>query len=88
MLLCIAVIALKSFDNVELLREADDSHKCTEYKDGWGMTPRLLAADSARHGASVSAVAHDGMNLLDIIATNGRSGSALRTSHRRRVKFS
>ena len=55
------------FDSVELLLEADDSHKCMEYKDGWGITPLLLAAYSGkvrcfevllRHGASVSAVAH------------------------------
>ena len=68
-------------DIVELLLEADDSHECMEYKDGWGMTALLLAADDGRdkcfeillrYGASVHAVRHGGMNLLHILAIKGR----------------
>ncbi|KAL2042455.1 hypothetical protein N7G274_004947 [Stereocaulon virgatum] len=69
------------YDIVELLLEADDSHECMEYKDGWGMIALLLAADIGRdrcfeillrHKASVHAVRHDGMNLLHILAIKGR----------------
>ena len=68
-------------DIVELLLEADDGHECMEHKDGWGMTPLLLAADNGnvrcfqillQHKASVHAVMHGGMNLLHIIAIKGR----------------
>lgn len=66
---------------VKLLLEADDGHECMEHKDGWGMTPLLLAAEIGnvgcfeillQHGASVHAVMYGGIGLLDIIARKGR----------------
>ncbi|KAL9128047.1 MAG: hypothetical protein Q9217_003186 [Psora testacea] len=69
------------FDIVELLLEADDGHECLEHKGDWGMTPLFLAANNGNaryfeilleHGASVHSVMHGGMNLLHIIAINGR----------------
>lgn len=71
----------KAYDIVKLLLEADDGHECMEHKDGWGMTPLLLAAETGnvgcfeillQHGASVYAVKYGATNLLHIIARNGR----------------
>ena len=69
------------YDIVKLLLEADDGHECMEQKDSWGTTPLLLAAQYGnvrcfeillQHGASVHAVTLDRMNLLHILAMNGR----------------
>ena len=64
---------------VKLLLQADSSHECMEHKDGWGLTPLLLAAFHGQtqcfeillqHGASVHA-SYGGGSLLRIIATSG-----------------
>ena len=34
----------KAYEIVKLLLEADDSHECMEFRDGWGLTPLMLAA--------------------------------------------
>ena len=68
-------------DIVKLLLEGDGGHECMEYKDLWGMTPLLLAAEKGnargftillQHGASLHAIGPGGMNLLHIFAMRGR----------------
>ena len=70
----------KACEIVKLLLQADSSHECMEYKDGWGLTPLLTAAFVGnaqcfgillQHGASVHA-SYAGGSLLHIIAERGR----------------
>ena len=72
----------KSGEIVKLLLEADDSPECMEFRDSWGLTPLLLAAQIGsvecfnillQHGASLHAAPSfaEG-SLLHIIVTRGR----------------
>ena len=65
---------------VKLLLEADDTHECMEFRDGWGLTPLFLAARSGsiecfdlllQHRASIHAAPSYEGSLLNIIARGG-----------------
>ena len=72
----------KACETVKLLLEADDSYECMEFRDEWGMTPLLLAAQNGRincfdillqHRASLHAASSFGEgSLLHVIAMKGR----------------
>ena len=72
----------KTYEIVKLLLEADDSHECMEFRDGWRLTPLMVAARNGhvkcfdillQHRASVHAAPSLGEgSLLHIIAKMGR----------------
>ena len=72
----------KACELVKLLLEADDSPECIEFRDGWALTPLLLAAHNGhvscfrtlvQHRASVHAAgSYAEGSLLHIIAKRGR----------------
>ena len=72
----------KACEIVKLLLEADESHECMEFRDGWGLTPLMVAALNGRvkcfdillqHRASVHAApSYSEGSLLHIIAKMGR----------------
>ena len=72
----------KACEIVKLLLEADESHECMEFRDGWGLTPLMVAALNGRvkcfdillqHRASVHAApSYAEGSLLHIIAKMGR----------------
>ncbi len=71
----------KACEIVKLLLEADDGHKCLEYRNGWSNTPIFEAAETGearcfdillQHGATVHEIRGDTRSLLHVIVERGR----------------